>query len=74
MFNSIAALKKAIEVTNGISQDQIVKIELDSNSRSADYMFVSKDAPSVPLGYATVTYEGIQPGRGKVFSTYARFA
>lgn len=72
MFSSVAALKSFLEKTQGIPQDRIETVDLDSTSRVTERMLVDKENPSVPVGFVTVTYQGIVPGRGKVWNVDAR--
>jgi hypothetical protein len=68
MFNSAAALKTFIAKTHQVSPDTLEYIELSRDEK----MLVSKDDPSKPLGFATFTYMGMVPGRGKVWNINAR--
>lgn len=73
MFKSISALKNALKQIKNISDDDIQQTVLSETNHITELMFVNKNNQEV-LGYATITYQGIRPGYGKVFDTTARFA
>lgn len=68
MFTSASALSAFISKTQGVPREDLQWVELDKGEK----MLINKNAPSVPLGFATFTYMGIQPGRGKVWNIHAR--
>ena len=68
MFNSATALRNYIAQTKGIPSDEMHYIELGGGEK----MLVEKSNPSVSLGFATFTYVGIVPGRGKTWDIFAR--
>lgn len=68
MFKSTTALKNFVAMTSKVEAETLYYVDLANGEK----VLVSKDNPSVPLGFVTVTYQGIVPGRGKVFDVYAR--
>ncbi len=68
MFKSTTALKNFIALSRRVDAETLYYVNLANGEK----VLVSKDNPSVPLGFATITYQGIVPGRGKVFDVYAR--
>ena len=69
MFQSQSALNGFLTTTRNIKEDDLKIIQLGGETnRLWEKMVVLKDAPTVPVGYITQRYEGIQPGRGKVYS------
>jgi hypothetical protein len=68
MFTSAVALKTFIAKTHQVSPDTLEYIELSKGEK----MLISKADPSKPLGFATFTYMGMVPGRGKVWNIHAR--
>lgn len=73
MFNTIEALLNAIKHINAIGDDQIEKVILFSNPNFEERMYLNKQTKQV-LGYATISYQGMRPGYGKVWTTNARLA
>lgn len=73
MFNTIEALINAIKHINTIGDDQIEKVILSSSSSIEERMYINKKTKQV-LGYATISYQGMRPGYGKVWTTTARLA
>ena len=77
MFSSTEALLNAIVQIENIKKEDLVRIVLEESwgmRYPSEAMYVHKDNKRVPLGYVTIHYRGVQPGRGKVYETYARFA
>ena len=67
-FNSAIALRKYISTTKNIPENEMKFIQLSEDEK----MLIRTDAPDEPLGFVTFTYQGIVPGRGKVWDIYAR--
>ena len=68
MFTSTTALRKYVATVASIPADSMEFIELSSGEK----MLVMKGDHTKPLGFATFTYRGMVPGRGKVWDIYAR--
>lgn len=72
MFKSKASLKSALVQCELVTEENLKEVELSRDSQLTEYMYVDQTNPTVPLGYATVTYMGIVPGHGRMWDTVAR--
>ena len=68
MFKSATALRNYVAQTTGIDTSALEYITLSRDEK----MLVEKANPTKPLGYASFAYQGIVPGRGKVWDIDAR--
>lgn len=68
MFTSASALKNFVAQTKQVPVETLEYVNLGGGEK----ILVSKSDYSTVLGYATFTYMGMVPGRGKVWNIHAR--
>lgn len=73
MFNTATALINAMAYKHNIKPDDIERVTLDINGNNSSYMYVNKHTKET-IGYGSFTYQGMQPGRGKVWLFNGQFA